>query len=799
MHQVLRIIRTRLAVTLAVVAMAGLGGARAQQSAGTLAFTDISASGGIDDETGSHGAMWADITGDGLPDLYMTYNNVRDLANPYRSNQFYRNLGGGRFVEEANARNIGIFGGGTHGATWTDLDNDGDYDLTVALTYKTVSEPFFAEPNRIYRNDGGVFVDVTPTEMSSYADYTRSILSFDMDRDGDLDIFAVNGDQGSNEPLADRNEVYRNDGGFQFASITSGILVTAPSGQGATDTDYDGDGDLDLLVCNRNGDINILRNDNGVFTAVSPSDAGIYSGPFPPEPGIYYRAYSGISTGDLDNDGDLDLVFIEQSLSGTAARVAHVYHNVGGGVFAYRQMIQGFSGLTAGLADLDNDTDLDLVLPGLPIVALNDGTGVFVPGPAFPGPASGFPVPDVRSTAFADIDLDGDVDFAITAKFGRPYLVRNDFDAGEWLKVRLFAANGQAGAFGAKIKVFAAGTGTQLGLREVKSSTGYLAQDDPVVHFGLGAATVVDVRVTYLNGTTVTIPNVNSKRTLILTGTTVLQAPAAPQGLSVGVVGSNVTLNWTPPGGGGPVGQYVLEAGTGPGLSNVVVLPVGTATSFSTAAPAGVYYVRVRAQNLAGLSAPSNEVVVRIGVGCAGPPAAPTAFSASVSGLNVTFNWVGTPSPEPTAEYVLEAGSGPGLANLAAFPTVQTSLSAAGPPGTYYTRVRARNVCGASPPSNEVVVQLGCQGPPGAPSGLSASVNGSAVILTWIASGGQAPDTYLLEVGLSPGVTNLVYNTGSAATSLSASAPPGTYYVRVRGHNSCGPSGVSNEIAVVVN
>lgn len=796
MHCVIRLIQG-VTVALTVVAIAGHAAARAQGPA--LAFTDITHAAGIDDETGSHGAMFADVTGDGLPDLYLTYNNVRDLDNPYRRNQFYRNLGGGQFVEEADGRNIGVFGGGTHGATWTDLDNDGDYDLTVALTYKTVTDPFLAEPNRIYRNDDGLFVDVTPAVMGSYADYTRSILTFDMDRDGHQDIFAVNGDQGSGEPLPDRNELYRNNGGFDFTSITTGTVITAPSGQGATDTDYDGDGDIDLLVCNRNGDINILRNDNnGVFTSVGPAAAGIYSGaPIPPPPGIYYRAYSGISTGDLDNDGDLDLVFIEQRLTTTAARVAHVYHNVGG-VFSYRQMIEGFSGLTAGLADLDNDTDLDLVLPGYPVVLLNNGLGQFVGGPSFPGPASGFPVPDVRSAAFADIDLDGDVDFALTAKFGRPYLVRNDLNAGEWLKVGLISSLGQIGAFGAKIKVFAAGTTTQIGFREVKSSTGYLAQDDPVVHFGLGTATRVDVRVTYVDGTVVTIPNVNSTRTLILNGSTVLQAPAAPQGLTAGVVGNTVAFNWTGA-GGSAVGQYILEAGSAPGLNNLAVVALGKATSFSATAPSGVYYVRVRARNLAGVSTASNEVIVRVGVACAGPPAAPSTFSASINGFNVTFNWVGTASAEPTAAYALEVGSASGLSNLAVVETAQTSLSVAGPPGRYYTRVRARNACGVSAASNEVVVQLGCQGAPGTPTGLSATVSGSAVTLNWAAGGGEAAGNYVIEVGFSAGATDLVINTSNAATLLSASAPPGRYYVRVRGRNACGTSAASNEAVVVVN
>src|SRR5918993_3903301 len=71
--------------------------AHAQQP-GTLSFTDVTSAAGIDGvTTGSHGAMFVDVTGDGLPDLYLTYNNVRDQQNGYRRNQFYRNLGGGRF------------------------------------------------------------------------------------------------------------------------------------------------------------------------------------------------------------------------------------------------------------------------------------------------------------------------------------------------------------------------------------------------------------------------------------------------------------------------------------------------------------------------------------------------------------------------------------------------------------------------------------------------------------------------------------------------------------------------------
>src|SRR5215210_5667426 len=221
--------------------------------AGVLSFTDITAAAGMSStRTGSHGAFWGDATGDGLPDLYLTYNDCRSLPSGLRANRFYRNLGG-TFVEEAAARGIDSFSGGTHGGGWVDLDNDGNYDLLNGMTYATDCpnappngtvnpDPL---PNRVFRNDGaGFFANRTPPSMLAYAGYTRSTMGLDIDRDGDLDIVAVNGDLGTRDNVpGERNELYRNDGGFNFTAITNGPVATATAGQAATDTDYDGDGD----------------------------------------------------------------------------------------------------------------------------------------------------------------------------------------------------------------------------------------------------------------------------------------------------------------------------------------------------------------------------------------------------------------------------------------------------------------------------------------------------------------------------------------------------------------------------
>jgi hypothetical protein len=92
--------------------------------------------------------------------------------------------------------------------------------------------------------------------------------------------------------------------------------------------------------------------------------------------------------------------------------------------------------------------------------------------------------------------------------------------------------------------------------------------------------------------------------------------PGPPQGFTASVSGLFVTLRWSPGGGGAPT-SYIIEAGSGSGLANLAVLPTGnTGTEFSTPAPAGVYFLRIRSQNACGVSGPSNEQSINVG----GPP-----------------------------------------------------------------------------------------------------------------------------------------------------------------------------------
>jgi len=184
-------------------------------------------------------------------------------------------------------------------------------------------------------------------------------------------------------------------------------------------------------------------------------------------------------------------------------------------------------------------------------------------------------------------------------------------------------------------------------------------------------------------------------------------------------------------------------------------------------------------------------------------PGGPAGLTGAVTGSTVSLSWQPPSSGTPTS-YVIEAGSTSGAANLAAFDigSPATTLVVPNvPAGTYFVRVRARSTGGSTAPSNEIVVNVGAGcGGIGPPSNLAASVSGNGVTLTWLAPTGSCGVTsYLIEAGSASGLSNLAaLSTGSSATSFSATAPNGTYYVRVKAASSTQTSGPSNEVRVTV-
>src|SRR5439155_24789458 len=131
-------------------------------------------------------------------------------------------------------------------------------------------------------------------------------------------------------------------------------------------------------------------------------------------------------------------------------------------------------------------------------------------------------------------------------------------------------------------------------------------------------------------------------------------------------------------------------------------------------------------------------------------------------------------SGDPPTTYIVEVGASPGTIDVANISTgsAATSFSATvGGTAVFYVRVRARNLSGTSPTSNEVIISIGgAPLPPGAPVGLVAAAAGNSVALSWTAPTTGGPvGPYFVEAGSISGASNLAdFSTGSRLTNLTA-------------------------------
>jgi predicted phage tail protein len=130
-----------------------------------------------------------------------------------------------------------------------------------------------------------------------------------------------------------------------------------------------------------------------------------------------------------------------------------------------------------------------------------------------------------------------------------------------------------------------------------------------------------------------------------------------------------------------------------------------------------------------------------------------------------------------------------------------SSFSLDAPPGTvgtFFFRVIATNAFGSSAPTGAVAAVLpGPITPPGSPVLQNAVVTGNNVTLNWVLGSGGAPSSFLLLVGSSPGASNVGAFPIGTSTTISSSAPNGTYFARVQASNASGTA-TSNEISFTV-
>ncbi len=180
--------------------------------------------------------------------------------------------------------------------------------------------------------------------------------------------------------------------------------------------------------------------------------------------------------------------------------------------------------------------------------------------------------------------------------------------------------------------------------------------------------------------------------------------PGAPQALMGSATGNIVNVKWSPPASGGTVTNYLAQVGTAPGAANVFSGSAGLATAASGGLANGTYYVRLYAQNAAGTSPSSNELMVTVGPPCT-VPAAPM-LNGSRMGNVIGISWT-TPVGGPVVSYTVQAGNASGASNLYVGSVGLTNaVSASVGAGPYFIRVVANAACGSSVSSNEVSVTV---------------------------------------------------------------------------------------------
>lgn len=318
---------------------------------------------------------------------------------------------------------------GSGGALF-DFDNDGDLDLYLVQGNSLSSSAEPVPTNRLYRNDTGVFVDITASANVGDTGYGLGAVAADYDSDGYRDLYVTN---------LGKNVLYRNNGDGTFTDVTENAQVGCPLlSASAAFADIDRDGDLDLYVCNyveyaletdipcyyKNtlriycgpneyhgiDDVLYRNNGDGTFTDITKA-AGVYE---PTTRGL------GVVFTDVNNDGWVD-IYVANDMSPNT-----LFINQGDGTFREEGVLRGVAyngdgiangsmGIDAG--DYDNDGDIDLWVSNFSLEAnclmQNDGDGYFedmtfdtnLADPSFY--ALGF------GTRFIDFDNDGWLDLLV--------------------------------------------------------------------------------------------------------------------------------------------------------------------------------------------------------------------------------------------------------------------------------------------------------------------------------------------------------------------------------------------------
>jgi hypothetical protein len=533
-------------------------------------FTDITTEAGIEfmhvngaygdrllPETMGSGAAFFDADNDGDQDLLFVNSDHWPGRSPAAAETptlaLYANDGTGQFTDITEEAGLAVSGYGM-GVAIGDIDNDGWQDLFIT----------YVGSNRLFRNSGGSFSEVAAAAGAAGSEdaWSTGALFFDMENDGDLDLFVLNYirwtqaiDLSVNFQLTGIGRaygpptafegtfawLYENDGSGNFTDISepSGIRVKNPStgspmgkGLAVTALDIDSDGLLDLAVANDTVQNFLFRNlGGGQFEEIGTGMGIAY------DRNGHATGAMGIDTAHYRNDATLGVV-----IGNFANEMSSLYVMPQPDIpFSDDAIIEGIgpaSRKVLSFATLFFDYDLDGRLDLLEINGhIENAINRVQSSQQYAQPPQLFwncgdacdtaylvtqqtegndlfePIVG-RGAAYADIDGDGDLDLALTQAGREARLLRNDTQPGNnWLRIRLQGKNVNRDAIGAAVTVTAGETTQKRLLAPVR---GYLSQVEMPLTFGLGQATEADVAIRWPDGSTEDVEQVPANQQITI-------------------------------------------------------------------------------------------------------------------------------------------------------------------------------------------------------------------------------------------------------------------------------------------